>query len=394
MNPVVGQSTSSIVPGVLGENTANGDAVFGQASSGGRGVVGVSDSHTGVEGNSKTGTGIWGSSTTGMGVFGVSNGGGRGVVGVSDSHTGTEGNSTSGTGVWGSSTTGPGVNGISTAGDGVQGHSSSATGRGVFGENTAGGDAVFGIGNNGGRGVVGVSNDHTGVEGSSDSGTGVWGSSTSGRGVNGISTSGDGVFGQASSGGRGVVGVSDSHTGTEGNSTSGTGVWGSSTTGTGVYGKGGAFAGYFEGNVAVTGDIFLTGADCAEEFDIAEAASIEPGTVVVLGQGGTLQQCQQAYDKKVAGVISGAGDYRPGMIFDRHQSQNNRMPVALVGKVYCKVDARYAPIEVGDMLTTSPTPGHAMKAGDPLEAFGSVMGKALHPLRDGQGLIPILIALQ
>lgn len=190
------------------------------------------------------------------------------------------------------------------------------------------------------------------------------------------------------------MGVSDNHTGVEGNSDSGTGVWATSTSGTAVYGKGGLFAGYFEGDVSVTGDLFLQGADCAEEFDVAEAAAIGPGTVVVLGQDGTLHQCQQPYDKKVAGVISGAGNYRPGMILDRHQSQENRMPVALVGKVFCKVDARSAPIEIGDMLTTSPTPGHAMKAGDPLKAFGSVMGKALRPLRDGQGLIPILITLQ
>jgi hypothetical protein len=62
--------------------------------------------------------------------------------------------------------------------------------------------------------------------------------------------------------------------------------------------------------------------------------------------------------------------------------------------VYCKVDAQYSPIEVGDLLTTSPTPGHAMKADDPLKAFGTVIGKALRPLSEGQGLIPILIALQ
>jgi hypothetical protein len=68
--------------------------------------------------------------------------------------------------------------------------------------------------------------------------------------------------------------------------------------------------------------------------------------------------------------------------------------VALVGKVYCKVDAQYGPIEVGDLLTTSPTLGHAMKASDPLKAFGAVIGKALRPLLAGQGLIPILIALQ
>jgi hypothetical protein len=70
------------------------------------------------------------------------------------------------------------------------------------------------------------------------------------------------------------------------------------------------------------------------------------------------------------------------------------MPIALMGKVYCKVDASYGAIEVGDLLTTSSTPGHAMKANDPMKAFGSVIGKALRPLDSGEGLIPILIALQ
>jgi hypothetical protein len=45
-------------------------------------------------------------------------------------------------------------------------------------------------------------------------------------------------------------------------------------------------------------------------------------------------------------------------------------------------------------LTTSDTPGHAMKATDPNRAFGAVVGKALRPLDKGSGLIPILIALQ
>jgi hypothetical protein len=107
-----------------------------------------------------------------------------------------------------------------------------------------------------------------------------------------------------------------------------------------------------------------------------------------------LQESQQAYDKRVAGVISGAGDLRPGIVLDKQQTQGNRMPIALLGKVYCKVDARNSPVEVGDLLTTSSTPGHAMKAADPLKAFGSVIGKALRPLAAGQGMVPILIALQ
>jgi hypothetical protein len=172
------------------------------------------------------------------------------------------------------------------------------------------------------------------------------------------------------------------------------------STGAGVYGSStGGPAGHFDGNVVVTGTLtanvdIVLGADCAEEFDVAATGEIEPGMVMVLNQQGALQPSQQAYDKKVAGVVSGAGDYKPGIILDKKESSEGRMAVALVGKVYCKVDAHYAPIEMGDLLTTSPTFGHAMKATDPLKAFGAVIGKALRPLEAGQGLIPILVALQ
>ena len=101
-----------------------------------------------------------------------------------------------------------------------------------------------------------------------------------------------------------------------------------------------------------------------------------------------------ADDKRVAGVISGAGDYKPGIVLDKQPSQSSRQPIALLGKVFCKVDAQYGAIGIGDLLTTAPTPGHAMKAGDPFKAFGAVIGKALRAWADGEGLIPILIALQ
>jgi hypothetical protein len=115
---------------------------------------------------------------------------------------------------------------------------------------------------------------------------------------------------------------------------------------------------------------------------------------MVLGKEGTLRQSYQAYDKCVAGVLSGAGDYKPAIVLDKQHSQPNRKPIALLGKVFCKVDAQYGAIAVGDLLTTSPTPGHAMKTSNPSKAFGAVIGKALRPLEEGQGLIPILIALQ
>jgi hypothetical protein len=258
-------------------------------------------------------------------------------------------------------------------------------------------DSLNGIGVSGsciinGPGVRGFSSGGNGVEGNSNGGNGVVGSSSGGYGVSG--SGGDiGVYAQnlATPGNvvylatRGLAGDFRGDVVVSGNGSFGN----VATSGNGNFGNVAV-----SGNVTVSGDVILNGGDCAEEFDIAEAGDIEPGTVMVLDQDGALHQSQHAYDKRVAGVVSGAGDYKPGLILDRQQSRDNRVAVALVGKVYCKVDAQYAPIEVGDLLTTSPTQGHAMKADDPFKAFGSVIGKALRPLKAGREMIPILIALQ
>jgi len=314
-------------------------------------------------------------------VIGENTAGGQGVYGHSISGRGVVGSSETNYGVTGESTKLPGVRGTSVDGRGIEGWSTNSDG------------------------VWGISTQATGVHGASEnSGTGVVGESKTGKGVHGISESGDGVFG---SGRVGVSGVSEtfhaiygiSHDANNGgvfgtNDKGGFGVIGVSEQGIGISGRGGRLAGRFEGDVEVTGDIRLTNADCAEDFDIAGADSIEPGTVMVLGDEGALYRSQKAYDKRVAGVVSGAGDYRPGIVLDKQQSSHNRQPIALVGKVFCKVDAQFGAISVGDLLTTSPTPGYAMKAGEPLQAFGAVIGKALRSLKEGQGLIPILIALQ
>ena len=65
-----------------------------------------------------------------------------------------------------------------------------------------------------------------------------------------------------------------------------------------------------------------------------------------------------------------------------------------MGKVFCRVDASYGSVAAGDLLTTSPTIGHAMKAADRSRAFGAVLGKALKPLAGGRGLVPVLVTLQ
>lgn len=272
-------------------------------------------------------------------------------------------------GVYGGSKKQIGVVGESEAYIGVSGDGPNT---GVYG-NSDGGDGVYGSGR---RGVVGESRDFQGVFGKSKANAGVVGESDKLHGVYGVchNPNGGGVFGTNDKGGVGVIGVSDS--------------------GIGVSGKGGLLAARFEGDVEVTGDIRLANADCAEDFDIADGVGIAPGTVMVLGDEGALYECCQPYDKRVAGVISGAGDYKPGIVLDKRESPHKRQPLALLGKVYCKVDAQYGSVEVGDLLTTSATAGHAMKVSEPLRAFGTVIGKALCPLEEGQGLVPILIALQ
>jgi hypothetical protein len=230
----------------------------------------------------------------------------------------------------------------------------------------------------------------TGVHGAAGTGSGhpaptptsgVWGDCDAGNGVYGASASWNGVEGDS---------WSATHAGVAGlNHVGGPAVWGSST----------GNAGQFEGNVAVSGtitvggDIVLQNADCAEDFDVTER-DLAPGTVVVMCGDGNVRACDSEYATAVVGIISGGGSLRPAITLDRRPSDNPRMPVALMGKVYCKVDATSSPIQVGDLLTTSKTQGHAMRASDPRRAFGSIVGKALSGLAEGLGMIPVLVALQ
>jgi hypothetical protein len=326
----------------------------------------------GVKGTSRSGTGVIGESD-GAGVIGKSKTW-HGLYGESDSTTG-------GVGVWGYGINGTGVVGVGKKWHAVYGES----------ESSVGGAGVMGLGKNG-PGVIGSSKVWHGVYGESESTTGgaaVYGEGKAGRtsGVVGKSKHWFGVYGESQNpnDGAGVWGKAAGIA---------PGVFGESETGPGIWGRG-SLAARFEGNVEVLrGDIRLQNADGAEEFDIAEAEPVDPGTVMVLDEEGSVRQSDAAYDKRVAGIVSGAGDYQPALVLDRQPERANRQPIALFGKVFCKVDAAFGAVQIGDLLTTSPTPGHAMKAEDPIKAFGAVIGKALRPLREGQGLIPVLVALQ
>lgn len=231
--------------------------------------------------------------------------------------------------------------------------------------------------------------DHTGVAGITNNanGVGVFGSSTGGvaNGVVGETTNAIGVTGRA-------------------NAASGEGVRGENAHG----GLAGHFVGSVrvDGNMLVNGNMEVTGAvtvdgdvflrnrgDVAEQFGaIGECA---PGSVMIIGESALLELCSRDYDKRAVGVVSGGGSLRPAITLGGCEVQNaSTVSIAMVGTAFCLVDADRAAIEAGDLLTSSSTPGHAMKAGDPVSAFGAVIGKTLGSLPRGRGLVPIVISLQ
>ena len=155
-----------------------------------------------------------------------------------------------------------------------------------------------------------------------------------------------------------------------------------------------------KGNITVrnsSGTIVLelgSGLDYAEGFDVSEKSVVEPGTILSIDpqNPGKLKVCDQAYDKKVAGIVAGAKGLGSGV---RLGVDEYDYDVALAGRVYCNVDATAMAVEPGDLLTTSFTPGYAMKAEDNQKVHGSILGKAMESLEKGKkGQILVLVTLQ
>ncbi len=266
----------------------------------------------------------------------------------------------------------------------------------------AGGVAVYGYAphghgieghSDGSKGVVGTSRDFQGVYGHSDKNAGVVGESATWVGVwaRSMADKGIAVHGEAREDAN--AGIAGNGTGVQGLSTKGVGVYASTETGEAFHARSGphGLAGHFEGDVVVTGDIRMAGADVAEQFDmVGETAA---GTVVVLDEQARLGPCSRPYDRRVAGIVSGLGDRRPGVVLDRVDGASGRQSVAVVGKAWCLAEAQGDAIRVGDMLTTSSRQGHAMRASDGQRAFGAIIGKALTPLPSGSGRVLVLVGL-
>jgi hypothetical protein len=336
--PISPTSAKAKVPAVDASNTdpAGGIATYGYAAHG-----------HGVEGGSQ---------------------GGKGVVGTSEDYQGVYGHSNKNAGVVGESSTWVGVYGKSMGDTGIA----------VMGE--ARYDPAAGV---------------------SGKGTGIFGVSTSGIGVNAASENAEAIHAETSTSLAAAVAAFNKngeaiHAETQSPSAAAIAAYNlnENETGAALYAKKAGTvgpAGFFEGNVVVTGDISMPGADVAEQFEMLECTP--PGTVVVLHDEVRLGPSGKPYDRRVAGIISGLGDRKPAVVLDRADGVAGRQPVAVVGKAWCLADADPSPIAVGDLLTTSFRSGHAMSAVDGSRAFGAVIGKALTPLASGAGRVLVLVGL-
>ena len=134
--------------------------------------------------------------------------------------------------------------------------------------------------------------------------------------------------------------------------------------------------------------------DICENF-LSDGTDQSPaGTVMVASDEGSLSACATAYDRRAVGIVSGAGELQPGITLGAKRGAQSTVRIAMVGTVYCRVDADLGPVTVGDLLTTSPTTGHAMKAADSARCAGAVIGKAIGARQSGQGLIPVIVMMR
>lgn len=128
------------------------------------------------------------------------------------------------------------------------------------------------------------------------------------------------------------------------------------------------------------------GFDLAEQYSVDDS-TIEPGDVVSLNpqKEAFVTKSTGTYDAKLLGVVATA----PGMILGDQEGDNIRK-VSLAGRAPVKVSAENGPIEAGDLLTSSSTPGIAMKA-DPTK--GTTIGQALSAFAGpGAGTVTAFIA--
>jgi hypothetical protein len=255
-------------------------------------------------------------------------------------------------------------------------------------------------------GVVGAAKSPAGYGGyfyNNGGGDGLKGTSTSNAGGDGVtgesySTSGRGVYARNYANGTALAAYGDAPSTTlhlyptlylvQANASGDFVVGANSYQGTRTWRVDRTGRGYFDGGTQANG------ADFAEQMAVrGDEADYEPGDVLVISTQAdrAVELSAQPFATTVMGVYS----TQPAVLAGA-PDQNDPLagiPVAITGVVPCKVSAENGAIKRGDLLVTSGTPGYAMRAGaNPLQ--GAVLGKALGELKDGTGVIQVLVTLQ
>ncbi|MFC1704204.1 hypothetical protein ACFL1E_05440 [Candidatus Omnitrophota bacterium] len=130
-------------------------------------------------------------------------------------------------------------------------------------------------------------------------------------------------------------------------------------------------------NIRATGGIFHGGGlihDIAEFMNIIEADNVQEAELVSIKKDNVLGKSASAYDENLIGVISGKRTTTLHLGNTQAAFDDTvRMPVALAGPVFVKVNGENGIIAVGDAITSSSAPGIGMKATKP----GKIVGYAM-----------------
>ncbi len=255
-------------------------------------------------------------------------------------------------------------------------------------------------------GVVGAAKSSDGYGGlfyNNGGGTGLWGQSTDPSGGDGVkgesySVTGRGLYARNYAGGIAIAGYGNAPSSTlhlyptlylvqadsSGDFVVGASTyWGARTWRVDRTGKG-----FFNGGTQTSG------ADFAEQIAVqGSEQDYEAGDVLVISSQAdrAVELSAQPFATTVIGVYS----TQPAVLAGAPDKDGplSGIPVAITGIVPCKVSAENGAIHRGDLLVTSSKPGYAMRAGvNPPQ--GTVLGKAMGELKNGTGVIQVLVTLQ
>lgn len=150
--------------------------------------------------------------------------------------------------------------------------------------------------------------------------------------------------------------------------------------------------------LTATGEVLADGPFYGSSFaagsaDIAEwvpvSVAVEAGDVLSFDPSwpGYYTETTEACSSMVGGVVSS----QPGVVLGTADPTQGEALLAMSGIVPVKVTNEGGPIQPGDLLVSSSTPGYAMRWAGPDPCPCALVGKALEPMTDERGVISVLL---